>query len=333
MSPELDSVFNDLQTIINKKYGKDSRLLIKLTDDSIIADPEDIIPSGSIALDYALGIGGFLKGRIVEIQGGESSGKSTLCLHVIANVQKSGGNCLYIDSEHATDPKYARALGVNFDKLYFSQPDYGEQALDILDMAIKTGKIDLAVVDSVAALVPKAELEGEMEDIQVGLQARMMSKAMRKIVAEAYKTNTAVVFVNQTRSNIGYGAMGQVGTGGNALKYYASQRLKINRIGSTTSGSKYDSKGNKTQVQVIKNKLASPFKTAEFPITFGIGIDRVEEIVNLAAEDGIIKKGGAWFTYEDQKFQGSENMKTFLKDNPELTDKIEKELRANRGID
>lgn len=332
MSPELDSVFTNLKSIIDKQYGKESGLLTKLNDEACIVDPSDIISSGSIGLDYALGIGGYRKGRIIELFGAPSCGKTTACLHAIANAQAQGESCLFIDAEHALDPLYARSLGVDFDKLYLSQPDYGEQALSILDLVLKDAKVKLAVVDSVAALIPKAELEGTMEDQQVGLQARMMAKAMRKITAEAYKSNTLVIFVNQTRSQIGGMSMGSTTSGGVALKFHASARVEFTRIGATTSGSKYESSGNKTRARVVKNKMAPPFKTAEFPITFGIGIDKVEEIINLAAEDGIIKKAGAWLKYEEQNFQGTKGMKEFLKENPEVISKIELELRENRGL-
>jgi recombination protein RecA len=331
MSPELDSVYQNLKTIIDKQHGKG--IFTKLTDDSCLYKPEDIIPTGSIALDYALGIGGYRKGRIIELLGNEASGKTSLCLHAIANVQKEGGICAFLDAEHALDPTYCRSLGIDFEKMFLAQPDYGEQALDIVDVIIKDGNTDLVVVDSVAALIPKAELEGEMEDHNIGLQARMMSKAMRKIAGTAYKTNTTVIFVNQLRANIGGMGMGKVGAGGSALKFYSSQRLEISRIGTAGGGSKFDSKGNVTRAKIIKNKLSPPFKTADFTLTFGLGVDRVEEIITLGIEDKLIKKGGAWITYGVHKMQGMDNAKEFFAENPDVLDELEKEIRANRGLD
>ena len=286
-----------------------------------------VIPSGSVALDHALGIGGYPRGRIVEIYGPESSGKTTLAIHAIAQAQKAGGIAAMIDAEHAFDRTYAKALGVNLDTLLISQPDNGEQALEIADNLIRSGAIDIVVIDSVAALTPKAEIEGEMGDNKVGLQARLMSQALRKLTANISKTNTCCIFINQLREKIGimFGNP-ETTTGGNALKFYASVRIDVRRTTQLKDGE--EALGNRTRVKVVKNKMAPPFKKAEFDIVFGEGISRVGEIIDLGVEYGIIAKSGSWFSYNDQKLaQGREAVKQLLKDNPELCDEIESKIR------
>ncbi|MBO5635611.1 MAG: recombinase RecA [Bacteroidales bacterium] len=308
---------------IEKDYGKGT--IMKLGE-----QPQwdvQVIPSGSIALDHALGIGGYPRGRIVEIYGPESSGKTTLAIHAIAQAQKAGGIAAMIDAEHAFDRTYAKALGVNLETLLISQPDNGEQALEIADNLIRSGAIDIVVIDSVAALTPKAEIEGEMGDNKVGLQARLMSQALRKLTANIAKTNTCCIFINQLREKIGimFGNP-ETTTGGNALKFYASVRIDVRRTTQLKDGD--EALGNRTKVKVVKNKMAPPFKKAEFDIVFGEGISRVGEIIDLGVEYGVIGKSGSWFSYNDQKLaQGREAVKQLLKDNPELCDEIEAKLR------
>ena len=308
---------------IEKDYGKGT--IMKLGE-----QPQwdvQVIPSGSVALDHALGIGGYPRGRIVEIYGPESSGKTTLAIHAIAQAQKAGGIAAMIDAEHAFDRTYAKALGVNLDTLLISQPDNGEQALEIADNLIRSGAIDIVVIDSVAALTPKAEIEGEMGDNKVGLQARLMSQALRKLTANISKTNTCCIFINQLREKIGimFGNP-ETTTGGNALKFYASVRIDVRRTTQLKDGE--EALGNRTRVKVVKNKMAPPFKKAEFDIVFGEGISRVGEIIDLGVEYGIIAKSGSWFSYNDQKLaQGREAVKQLLKDNPELCDEIETKIR------
>ena len=290
-------------------------------------DASQVIPSGSIALDHALGIGGYPKGRIIEIYGPESSGKTTLAIHAIAQAQKAGGIAAIIDAEHAFDRTYAKALGVDLDTLLISQPDNGEQALEIADNLIRSGAVDIVVIDSVAALTPRAEIEGEMGDNKVGLQARLMSQALRKLTANISKTNTCCIFINQLREKIGimFGNP-ETTTGGNALKFYASVRLDIRRTTQIKDGD--DALGNHVKVKVVKNKMAPPFKKAEFDIVFGEGISRSGEIVDLGVELGIIQKSGSWFSYNDSKLaQGREAVKNLMQDNPELAEEIEARIR------
>ena len=308
---------------IEKDFGKGT--IMKLGE-----QPQwdvQVIPSGSVALDHALGIGGYPRGRIVEIYGPESSGKTTLAIHAIAQAQKTGGIAAMIDAEHAFDRTYAKALGVNLETLLISQPDNGEQALEIADNLIRSGAIDIVVIDSVAALTPKAEIEGEMGDNKVGLQARLMSQALRKLTANIAKTNTCCIFINQLREKIGvmFGNP-ETTTGGNALKFYASVRIDVRRTTQLKDGE--EALGNRTRVKVVKNKMAPPFKKAEFDIVFGEGISRVGEIIDLGVEYGVITKSGSWFSYNDQKLaQGREAVKQLLKDNPELCDEIEDKVR------
>ena len=310
---------------IEKDYGKGT--IMKLGDQPEW-DEAQVIPSGSIALDHALGIGGYPKGRIIEIYGPESSGKTTLAIHAIAEAQKQGGIAAIIDAEHAFDRTYAKALGVDLETLLISQPDNGEQALEIADNLIRSGAIDIVVIDSVAALTPKAEIEGEMGDNKVGLQARLMSQALRKLTANISKTNTCCIFINQLREKIGimFGNP-ETTTGGNALKFYASVRLDIRRTTQIKDGE--EALGNRTRVKVVKNKMAPPFKKAEFDIVFGEGISHTSELVDLGVELGIIAKSGSWFSYNDAKLaQGREAAKKVLQDNPELADEIEARIRA-----
>ena len=309
---------------IEKDYGKGT--IMKLGDQPQW-DERQVIPSGSVALDHALGIGGYPRGRIIEIYGPESSGKTTLAIHAIAQAQKLGGIAAMIDAEHAFDRSYAKALGVNLDTLLISQPDNGEQALEIADNLIRSGAIDIIVIDSVAALTPKAEIEGEMGDNKVGLQARLMSQALRKLTANISKTNTCCIFINQLREKIGvmFGNP-ETTTGGNALKFYASVRIDVRRPTQLKGGE--EALGNRTRVKVVKNKMAPPFKKAEFDIVYGEGISRAGEIVDLGVEYGIISKSGSWFSYGDQKLaQGREATKQLIKDNVELAEEIEAKLR------
>ena len=314
---------------IEKQYGKGA--VMKLGDPSVQMNVETI-PTGSLSLDVALGLGGIPKGRIVEIYGPESSGKTTVTLHMIAEVQKRGGIAGFIDAEHALDPVYARNIGVDIDNLYISQPDSGEQALEITETMVRSGAIDIIVVDSVAALVPKAEIEGDMGDSHVGLQARLMSQALRKLTAVISKSNCAVIFINQLREKVGvmFGNP-ETTTGGRALKFYSSVRMDVRRIESLKQGGEVI--GNRTRVKVVKNKIAPPFKEAEFDIMFGEGISVVGDILDLAAENGIINKSGAWFAYEGNKIgQGRENAKQYLKDNPEICAEVERRVREHFGL-
>ena len=314
---------------IERNFGKGS--IMRLGKNGKALDV-DTVPSGSLSLDIALGVGGLPRGRVVEIYGPESSGKTTLALHTVAEAQKKGGTCAFVDAEHALDPIYARKLGVNVDDLLISQPDAGEQALEIADTLVRSGAIDVLVVDSVAALVPRAELEGEMGDQLPGLQARLMSQALRKLTASINRSNTMVIFINQIRMKIGvmYGSP-ETTTGGNALKFYASVRLDIRRIGVIKE--REEVVGNQTRVKVVKNKLAPPFKQVEFDIMYGEGISKVGEIIDLGVKAGVVEKSGAWFSYDSQRIgQGRENAKTFLKANPDMAAKIEAEIRKNSGV-
>jgi recombination protein RecA len=292
----------------------------------------ETIPSGSLGLDIALGVGGLPRGRVVEIYGPESSGKTTLALHAIAEAQKRGGTCAFVDAEHALDPIYARKLGVNIDDLLISQPDAGEQALEIADTLVRSGAVDILVIDSVAALVPRAELDGEMGDVQPGSQARLMSQALRKLTSSISRSNTMVIFINQIRMKIGvmYGSP-ETTSGGNALKFYASVRLDIRRIGAIKE--RDDVIGNQTRVKVVKNKLAPPFKQVEFDIMYGEGVSKMGELIDLGVKPGVVEKSGSWFSYDSQRIgQGRENAKTFLKQNPEMAEKIEASIRQNAGL-
>ncbi|MGL4289949.1 MAG: recombinase RecA [Phreatobacter sp.] len=314
---------------IERAFGKGSIMRLGKSDKSIEIET---ISTGSLGLDIALGIGGLPRGRVIEIYGPESSGKTTLALHTIAEGQKRGGTCAFIDAEHALDPVYARKLGVNLDELLISQPDTGEQALEICDTLVRSGAIDIVVVDSVAALTPRAELEGEMGDNQPGMQARLMSQALRKLTASISKSNTMVIFINQIRMKIGvmYGSP-EVTTGGNALKFYASMRLDIRRIGAIKE--RDEVVGNQTRVKVVKNKLAPPFKQVEFDIMYGEGVSKMGELIDLGVKAGVVEKSGAWFSYDSQRLgQGRENAKTFLKQNPDMSAKIEAAIRQNSGL-
>src|SRR5579885_3493586 len=314
---------------IERAFGKGS--IMKLGAREAAADIE-VIPTGSLGLDIALGIGGLPRGRIVEIYGPESSGKTTLALHVIAEAQKGGGTCAFIDAEHALDPAYARRLGVNVDELLISQPDAGEQALEIADTLVRSGAIDVLVIDSVAALVPRAELEGEMGDSHVGLHARLMSQALRKLTGSIARSRTLVIFINQIRLKIGvmFGNP-ETTTGGNALKFYASVRLDIRRIGAIKDRDQVI--GNQTRVKVVKNKMAPPFKVVEFDIMYGEGISKRGELLDLGMQAGVVEKSGSWFSYDGQRIgQGRENAKQYLKDNPEIAQAIEQAVRANAGL-
>ena len=313
---------------IERSFGKGSIMRLGQTPALDI----EAISTGSIGLDIALGIGGLPKGRIIEIYGPESSGKTTLALHVIAEEQAKGGICAFVDAEHALDPVYARKLGVNVDELLISQPDHGEQALEIADTLVRSGAVDVLIIDSVAALVPRAELEGEMGDVLPGLQARLMSQALRKLTASINKSHTMVIFINQIRMKIGvmYGSP-ETTTGGNALKFYASVRLDIRRIGAIKE--RDEVVGNQTRVKVVKNKLAPPFKQVEFDIMYGEGVSKMGEILDLGVKAGIVEKSGAWFSYDSQRLgQGRENSKAFLKANPDMTAKIEMAIRQNSGL-
>lgn len=315
---------------IEKQYGKGT--VMRLGDPSAQMNVETI-PTGSLSLDIALGLGGIPKGRIVEIYGPESSGKTTVTLHMIAEVQKRGGIAGFIDAEHALDPVYAKNIGVDIDNLYISQPDNGEQALEITETMVRSGAVDIVVVDSVAALVPKAEIDGDMGDSHVGLQARLMSQALRKLTAVISKSNCTVVFINQLREKVGimFGNP-ETTTGGRALKFYSSVRLDVRRIESLKQGGEVI--GNRTRVKVVKNKIAPPFKEAEFDIMFGEGISMVGDVLDLAAENDIVVKSGAWYAYEGNKIgQGRENAKQYLKDNPAICDEIVKKVRDHFGLD
>ena len=310
---------------IEKQFGKGS---IMRMDEKNVANDIQVVSTGSLGIDLALGIGGLPRGRIVEIFGPESSGKTTLCLHVVAEMQKQGGTCAYIDAENALDPIYARKLGVKVDDMLISQPDTGEQALEIADMLVRSGGVDLIVVDSVAALVPKAELEGDMGDSHMGLQARLMSQALRKLTGNIKRTNTLVIFINQIRMKIGvmFGSP-ETTTGGNALKFYASVRLDIRKTGNIKKGD--DMIGSETRVKVVKNKVAPPFRQAEFEIMYGEGISHTGEIIDFGVANDIIEKSGAWYSYKGQKIgQGKENVRIFLKENPAIAEEVEAKIRS-----
>lgn len=313
---------------IDRQFGKGSVMRLGSEERA----PIESISTGSIALDAALGIGGLPRGRIVEIYGPESSGKTTVALHAIANAQKNGGIAAFIDAEHALDPEYAKNLGVNIDDLLVSQPDTGEQALEIADMLIRSGSVDIVVIDSVAALTPRAEIEGEMGDSHVGLQARLMSQALRKLTGALHNTKTTAIFINQLREKIGvFFGSPETTSGGKALKFYASVRLDIRRIETLKEGT--DAVGNRTRVKVVKNKLAAPFKQAEFDIMFGKGISKEGSLIDLAVENDIVKKSGAWYTYEGEQLgQGKENSRRYLLENPAVADEIEQKIKHKLGI-
>jgi recombination protein RecA len=326
--PDREKALENALAQIDKQFGKGS--VMRLGDDS--RPPIQAIPTGSIALDVALGIGGLPRGRIIEIYGPESSGKTTVALHAVASAQAAGGIAAFIDAEHALDPDYAGKLGVDTDNLLVSQPDTGEQALEIADLLVRSGALDIIVVDSVAALVPRAEIEGEMGDNHVGLQARLMSQALRKMTGALSHSNTTAIFINQLREKIGvmFGSP-ETTTGGKALKFYASVRLDVRRIETLKDGQ--DAVGNRTRVKVVKNKVAPPFRTAEFDIVYGGGISREGSLIDMGVEHGIIRKSGAWYTYDgDQLGQGKENARNFLRDNPDLADEIEKRIKEKLGI-
>jgi len=314
---------------IERSFGKGSIMRLGKNEKSVEIET---VSTGSIGLDIALGVGGLPRGRVVEIYGPESSGKTTLALHTVAEAQKKGGVCGFIDAEHALDPIYAKKLGVNLEDLLISQPDTGEQGLEIADTLVRSGAIDVLVIDSVAALVPRAEIEGEMGDVQPGLQARLMSQALRKLTASISRSNCMVIFINQIRMKIGvmYGSP-ETTTGGNALKFYASVRLDIRRIGSIKD--KEEVIGNTTRVKVVKNKVAPPFKQVEFDIMYGEGVSKNGELVDLGVKAGIVEKSGAWFSYDSVRLgQGRENAKTFLKEHPDVAAKIESQIRQNSGL-
>jgi recombination protein RecA len=321
----LDSAISQIE----RAFGKGSVMRLGAAEQA--ADIETV-STGSLGLDIALGVGGLPRGRIIEIYGPESSGKTTLTLHVIAEAQKAGGNCAFIDAEHALDPPYAKKLGVKLDDLLISQPDTGEQALEIADTLVRSGAIDVIVVDSVAALVPKAELEGEMGDAHVGLQARLMSQALRKLTASISRSKCMLVFTNQIRSKIGvmFGSP-ETTTGGNALKFYASVRLDVRRIGAVKD--RDETVGNQTRVKVVKNKVAPPFRVVDFDIMYGEGISKMGELIDLGVRAGVVDKSGSWFSYKSQRIgQGRENAKTFLRDNPAIAGEIEQTIRSQAGV-
>lgn len=322
---EKDKALEAALAQIERSFGKGSIMRLGQKDNAVEIPS---ISTGSLGLDLALGIGGLPKGRIIEVYGPESSGKTTLALHVVAEAQKQGGSCAYVDAEHAMDPSYAKKLGVDIDSLLISQPDTGEQALEITDTLVRSGAIDVLVVDSVAALVPKAELEGDMGDSHMGLQARLMSQALRKLTASVAKSNTLVIFINQIRMKIGvmFGNP-ETTTGGNALKFYASVRMDIRRIGSVKD--REDVVGNQTRVKIVKNKVAPPFKTVDFDILYGEGISKMGELLDLGVKGGIVEKAGAWYSYKGERIgQGRETAKAYLKTNPAVADEIEKAIRA-----
>ncbi|MEV6606027.1 recombinase RecA [Kutzneria sp. NPDC051319] len=327
-APDKDKALELALAQIDKNYGKGS--VMRLGDEA--RAPIEVIPTGSIALDVALGIGGLPRGRVVEVYGPESSGKTTVALHAVANSQRLGGIAAFIDAEHALDPDYAKALGVDTDALLVSQPDTGEQALEIADMLVRSGALDILVIDSVAALVPRAEIEGEMGDNHVGLQARLMSQALRKMTSALSNSNTTAIFINQLREKIGvmFGSP-ETTTGGKALKFYASVRLDVRRI--ETLKDSGDAVGNRTRVKVVKNKVAPPFKQAEFDILYGHGISREGSLIDMGVEQGILRKSGAWYTYDgDQLGQGKENARKFLLENVDVANDIEKKLQEKMGI-
>ena len=328
MAQDRDKALESALLHLEKQFGKGT--VMRLGDQAVV--PIDVIPTGSIALDVALGIGGLPRGRVVEIYGPESSGKTTVALHAVASVQRAGGIAAFVDAEHALDPVYAQKLGVNLDDLYVSQPDTGEQALEIADTLVRSGAIDLIVIDSVAALTPKAEIEGDMGDSHVGLQARLMSQALRKMTGALSTTNTTAIFINQLREKIGvmFGSP-ETTTGGKALKFYASVRLDVRRIETLKDGT--EPVGSRTRVKVVKNKVAPPFKQAEFDILYGAGISREGGLIDMGVEQSFIRKAGAWYTYDgDQLGQGKENARSFLRDNPDLADEIEKRIKEKLGI-
>jgi recombination protein RecA len=328
MSTDRDKALEMALAQIDKHFGKGS--IMRMGEKGTMAI--EAVPTGALALDIALGIGGLPRGRVVEIFGPESSGKSTLAMHVVAEAQRNGGVCAYIDAEHAMDPIYARAIGVDIDQLLISQPDTGEQALEIADMLIRSGALDVVVIDSVAALTPRAELEGEMGDTHVGLQARLMSQALRKLTASLNKSKTMAIFINQLREKVGvmFGSP-ETTPGGRALKFYSSVRLDIRRIESIKDGAEVV--GNRTRVKVVKNKVAPPFRQAEFDIMYAKGISREGSLLDMGVELGIVKKSGAWFTYEGEQLgQGRENAKTFLAQNPEIMVEVSERVRAAAGL-
>jgi recombination protein RecA len=327
-SPDREKALEAALAQIDRQFGKGS--VMRLGSDE--RAPVSVIPTGSVALDVALGVGGLPRGRIIEIYGPESSGKTTLTLHAIANAQRAGGIAAFIDAEHALDPEYAAKLGVNIDELLVSQPDTGEQALEIADMLVRSGSVDLVVIDSVAALVPRAEIEGEMGDSHVGLQARLMSQALRKLTGGLNTTGTTMIFINQLREKIGvFFGSPETTAGGKALKFYASVRLDIRRIETLKEGT--DAVGNRTRVKVVKNKMAPPFKQAEFDILYGTGISREGSLIDFGVEHDIVKKSGAWYTYNgDQLGQGKENARKFLIDNPVLAQEIEDKILQVLGL-
>ncbi|AVM00476.1 recombinase RecA [Gordonia iterans] len=328
LSPDREKALDLALAQIEKNYGKGS--VMRLGEDN--RPPMEVIPTGSVALDVALGVGGLPRGRIVEVYGPESSGKTTVALHAVASAQAAGGTAAFIDAEHALDPEYAAKLGVDVDSLLVSQPDTGEQALEIADMLIRSGALDILVIDSVAALVPKAEIEGEMGDSHVGLQARLMSQALRKMTSGLNNSNTTAIFINQLREKIGvmFGSP-ETTTGGKALKFYASVRLDVRRIETLKDGT--DAVGNRTRVKVVKNKVAPPFKQAEFDILYGHGISREGSLIDMGVAEGFIRKSGSWFTYEgDQLGQGKENARRFLLENPDIAAEIELKIKSKLGI-
>jgi len=327
-APDKDKALELALAQIDKQYGKGS--VMRLGEEG--RAPIAVIPTGAIALDVALGIGGLPRGRVIEIYGPESSGKTTVALHAVANAQRNGGIAAFIDAEHALDPEYAKKLGVDTDALLVSQPDTGEQALEIADMLIRSGALDILVIDSVAALVPRAEIEGEMGDSHVGLQARLMSQALRKMTGAMNNSGTTAIFINQLREKIGvmFGSP-ETTTGGKALKFYASIRLDVRRIETLKDGG--EPVGNRTRVKVVKNKMAPPFKQAEFDILYGHGISREGSLIDMGVDQGILRKSGAWYTYEgDQLGQGKENARKFLRDNPDIANEIEKRIKEKLGI-
>jgi len=329
MSTDRDKALEMALAQIDKQFGKGS--IMRMGEQSFKGI--ETVPTGALALDIALGVGGLPRGRVVEIYGPESSGKSTLAMHVVAEAQRNGGVCAYVDAEHAMDPVYARAIGVDIDQLLISQPDTGEQALEITDMLVRSGALDVVVIDSVAALTPKAEIEGEMGDTHVGLQARLMSQALRKLTGNLNKTNTIAIFINQLREKIGvmFGSP-ETTPGGRALKFYSSVRLDIRRIESLKDGAEVV--GNRTRVKVVKNKVAPPFRQAEFDIMYGKGISREGSLLDMAVDLGLVKKSGAWFTYEGEQLgQGRENAKNFLSENPEIMVELNGKVRSAAGLD
>ncbi|WP_121186709.1 recombinase RecA [Nocardiopsis sp. Huas11] len=327
-SGDRDKALETALAQIERQFGKGS--IMRLGDDE--RPPIESIPTGAIALDVALGIGGIPRGRIIEIYGPESSGKTTVALHAVASAQKLGGIAAFVDAEHALDPEYAKKIGVDTDNLLLSQPDTGEQALEIVDMLVRSGAVSIIVIDSVAALVPRAEIEGEMGDSHVGLQARLMSQALRKIAGVLHQTGTTAIFINQLREKIGvmFGSP-ETTTGGKALKFYASVRLDVRRIETLKDGT--DAVGNRTRVKVVKNKVAPPFKQAEFDILYGVGVSREGSLIDLGVEHGIVRKSGAWYTYEGSQLgQGKENSRNFMRENVDVANEIEKKIKEKLGI-